>query len=814
MKKRRWAAILMAVVFVLQVIVSGSGNEAFASLYGENVGGTIAAWNGRATRSSQPVYVNGAVTMHEPIFLDFTAEDGRWCAPYCLEKGVTLKTSKATTGSLDAYNKLNKDQKQQLKRLSGFMTFVVTTTDDNAANWYWTYQCLIWHYCGQMSDTDAQLTLTNGYGIWSEYQRIRGLMDSYESRVSYGASFPNLIGTNQTYRMTYDAASGTYQTIIHDTSGMLSGGYFNNATSSNPNVSFIQCNADGSANGSGEYLKITSTVPIDRAAPVVCSQTKKSEYTPYSPNDVVLYNGSGYQTAFFFGDKSNDPVYAYFQVYTDSELAVSKKEITGDAELPGASLILYNSAGQVVDSWVSGTTPHIIRGLASGGYTLHETTAPDRHVLASDIAFNYDAASGTTQQVVMRDDYTSVRLNKVNESGNPLSGATMKLVDASGQVVDTWISDGTEHEVKGLPFGTYSWIEESAPDGYQLADPITVTVDMNGSGRGTMTDKETYVELLKVDENNKPLAGATLEILDATGAIIDTWVTGKTQHTVTGLKYGNYTLHEAKAPSGYQLAKDVPFTVTDERKTVTVTMEDKETVTRFMKYGEDKEPLAGATLEILDATGAVIDTWVTDGSWHEVKNLSFGTYTLHEAKAPEGWTVAEDVSFEVTSDPRTVTVTMSDRRIYGNFRLHKTSLQIPGKELQGATFSLYRTFDDGTADECLGDYTTDEHGEIYIEHLVYGKYYLKEIEANEHYYLNPENCEFEIREDGETVSADYINTAIVGVLHVRYENKFRRGQFVAGTPMTGDLEHPELALAILFMMLAIGAKEIITHRKR
>jgi hypothetical protein len=60
-------------------------------------------------------------------------------------------------------------------------------------------------------------------------------------------------------------------------------------------------------------------------------------------------------------------------------------------------------------------------------------------------------------------------ITKVDEEGNPLSGAKLQVLDSEGKVVDEWTSDGKEHIVM-LPDGNYKLHEVSAPEGYDLAE--------------------------------------------------------------------------------------------------------------------------------------------------------------------------------------------------------------------------------------------------------------------------------------------------------------------------------------------------------
>ena len=64
--------------------------------------------------------------------------------------------------------------------------------------------------------------------------------------------------------------------------------------------------------------------------------------------------------------------------YPKKDVYISKQDATTGEELPGATLVLKNSKGKVVDEWVSGTTPHKVKvKLAAGKYTLTETIAPE-----------------------------------------------------------------------------------------------------------------------------------------------------------------------------------------------------------------------------------------------------------------------------------------------------------------------------------------------------------------------------------------------------------------------------------------------------
>lgn len=428
-----------------------------------------------------------------------------------------------------------------------------------------------------------------------------------------------------------------------------------------------------------------------------------------------------------------------------------------------------------------------------------------------------------------------VRVEKVDEDGKRLIGATLAIVhadtenqsprrnaDGSYDILQIAKMDNDKPVLKAdgtfemtdaiwkseenltvwayVPEGDYYLVELEAPAGYVTAEPLAFHVSnnvkditINGEQKRvderdqtlTMMDRKLSVKISKQDiTTGKELPGAKLQITDKDGTVIDEWISTKEEHVVTNIKPGRYTLTEIIAPDDYTLADSIEFEIKDTYEVQRVIMKDELTHIELLKVDENGQALAGATLEIHDLEGNVLESWESATEPHTVRGLAAGTYVLHEAAAPEGLLLADDIEFTVTNKPQVIKVTMTDKMIRGNFKLIKTSKQITGKRLQGATFSLYRSNPEG--DEFLGLYVTDENGEINIYNLPYGDYYLKEERANARYYLNAETCRFEIRNNGETVIKNYENEAIAGRIIVHYEGTKDRGQSVVAHPQTGD----------------------------
>ncbi len=85
-------------------------------------------------------------------------------------------------------------------------------------------------------------------------------------------------------------------------------------------------------------------------------------------------------------------------------IEISKKAITGENEIEGATLSISDEDDNCIDTWVSGGKTHKIEGLTAGKiYTLREEIAPNGFLKATDIKFKVEN-TGEIQKVTMIDE--------------------------------------------------------------------------------------------------------------------------------------------------------------------------------------------------------------------------------------------------------------------------------------------------------------------------------------------------------------------------------------------------------------------------
>lgn len=456
----------------------------------------------------------------------------------------------------------------------------------------------------------------------------------------------------------------------------------------------------------------------------------------------------------------SDNTVIMYDALVPKTVTISKKDAATSDELPGAELTITKD-GTTVETWTSITTPHVIENLPDGTYTLTEVTSPDGYQKAENITFTVKDGIVETGPVTMYDNPVSVKISKQDiTTHNELPGAELKVSNkATGQVVDTWTSTDTPHEITGLKDGVYELTEITAPNGYEIAETITFTVRdrVVSSETVVMYDKpsEAVPNTVKISKRDATtgdeLPGAKLTVTDENGEVKDSWTSTNTPHEIENLANGTYTLTEVTAPDGYEVAESVVFTVKDgavignivimldqpkgDTPTPPTPDEDHSFVISKRDITNGKE-LAGAELTLTNEAGEEIDSWVSTKNPHEIKNLTDGEYTLTEVTAPNGYEVAESITF--TAEDGTVTggsVVMYDAPIKAtpsepeekkDFTISKRDITT-GRELPGAKLTLTDS-DDSIVETWISGSKPHE-----IKNLADGEYTLTEVTAPDGY---------------------------------------------------------------------------------
>ena len=345
---------------------------------------------------------------------------------------------------------------------------------------------------------------------------------------------------------------------------------------------------------------------------------------------------------------------------------------------------------------------------------------------------------------------------------------------------------------KSVYIGTYYAKEITAPKGFALSREVLTFKKTNGtdSATGLNVYKATALEnpkndpvnivLRKESKNGKALAGAefTINYYDT----LDN-VTGKTPkahwvvktdadgyagldqaYLVEGSAFyqtgsgnpcipiGTVTIQETKAPAGYVIDNELHiFKITDEGSATDTeyvetfnmpTLKNDPFTVSLDKKDESGKLLAGAQVQLLDSSKKVVAEWTTTTEPYVLSDeLVVGeTYTYHEVKAPDGYKLADDVTFTFDGT-KDLSVSMMDLKT----ETYITKTDITGSnEIEGATLTVAEADNLSTP---IDEWVSQKEPHI-IKGLLYGKEYVLTEKIPAAGYVTANSITFSLNDDG------------------------------------------------------------------
>lgn len=266
-------------------------------------------------------------------------------------------------------------------------------------------------------------------------------------------------------------------------------------------------------------------------------------------------------------DKSENTAGTTVQI-TDGKLSLTDGQTATIANIPaGVSYSIKETTG---DRYVTLINDKIT---AETTGTVEEGKTTETQFVNQVIHLNITKTDLTGEREVTGAAMTLYKAEDVNEDGTVKDGA---------EALDSWVSGKESFHDFGpaIKAGeSYVLVETVAPDGYTYAENISFTVNADGTIKTDAektTDKETGEDVYLVKDDvtkvsikkmdiigNNEVAGARLLLKDKEGNVIESWMSATEAHVFEQklIAGETYTLAEVTAPSGYEVAADITFTV-------------------------------------------------------------------------------------------------------------------------------------------------------------------------------------------------------------------------------------------------------------
>ena len=411
---------------------------------------------------------------------------------------------------------------------------------------------------------------------------------------------------------------------------------------------------------------------------------------------------------------------------------IDKRAFTSDSDdtfaLPGATLTVTDWNGNVVDSWESSDTAHVIRGLhlshdfagnrdTTKIYTLTETRPADGYVTARSIQFRLEQATDNNGYL----QETAVWVLRESED----------VAYRSGSIISpTAFSDDTVATIPAKLRAFWDKLMGKNPDadGVVIANWYCVNATLVVNFTNAANDRAIAKCLRESDFSDLAFDKVYLTGAAAPAFFADKQVADKP------------TDAEITYSASWILLKD------SDGFSQTVTMLDAPTRVKISKADiTTHEEIPGAKLRVLDKDGNVVDEWVSeDTPYYMEAMLAAGeTYTLEETLVPDGsgYVPANAVQFTVEDDGKIQHVFMQDD--YTKVQISKTDI-VTGKEISGAKLKI--TDANG---KTIAEWVTDGTPH-YMERIPMGTYTLTETMApTEQGYVRVERVTFEVGPTGD-----------------------------------------------------------------
>lgn len=249
---------------------------------------------------------------------------------------------------------------------------------------------------------------------------------------------------------------------------------------------------------------------------------------------------------------------------------------------------------------------------------------------------------------------------------------------------------------------------------------------------GPTIEYETGLRILKYETGTEiPISGCRFEVIGPDGDSIGVFVTdGDGRIEIPLSKVGNYTVIERDSASHYVISEEPAQNVTvvyDEVAEVTF-FNDPYGMLRIEKRSNTGQKLQGAviTIEHIES-GQTFTAETTSAGVAIFDEIPLGAYRIQEKTAPVGWKLDDTVYTATVVAGETTTIPIINEELPG-LRIikydRKNMVAMPD-----VTFAVYR---DG---EFLGNFKTDQFGEILLTNVEPGTYRAFEVDTGDEGYI-------------------------------------------------------------------------------
>ena len=407
------------------------------------------------------------------------------------------------------------------------------------------------------------------------------------------------------------------------------------------------------------------------------------------------------QTVYLSG-KEQDVVTVEFSNGKHGNLIITKIDSVTKQPLPGAQFKITTSDGSFVGNYGGAVTSNGIYTTDSNGQIKLVNLKPDTYVVTEIKAPDGYVLDSTSQTVkVDRNDTQTLtftntpigggQIIKVDaDSGKRIKGVQFEIAKMNGERIGTYTTDSNGViTLPQLADGWYTATEIKAAKGY-LLDSTPHNFEVKAGKTTSLTIENTQASSMlihKIDSvTGKGIYGVAFLVSDSKGNPIGQYTSDQNGYVYIDktLTDGKYLVREIQAANGYVLDTTVRTFYVEYGATSTITWKNTPTMGQIQitkKSADDNPfnalaagtPLPGATFEVYNRAGNLVNTVVTDKNGIATTDtLPLGRYTIRETKAPVFYSATtQSIEVEIEFSGQIVRVEVLNQSVYTNVSVTK-----------------------------------------------------------------------------------------------------------------------------------------------
>ena len=433
----------------------------------------------------------------------------------------------------------------------------------------------------------------------------------------------------------------------------------------------------------------------------------------------------------------------------ETALRIVKVEKGTNTPLEGAVFKVTNPDGTALGSFSTGADGMVTIPVSIvGHYTVEEIVAPKWHTLSVQPTQHITVLHGKTAVVTYENaPYGSLRVEKISDTGEALSGVTMQVKD---------IVTGTAYKKKtdagGVAFfdelrpASYEVREIAGIDGWQFDGEAVKTVGVSAGETASVSFTNMELPGLRITKYDRAtcaaLAGVTFEIWHDGASIGHCTTDAQGEILLPNAAAGTYLVQEVQGSDTHILCttpQQIELKAGDGIRTLVFFNDLKPGLTLTKVDSADlSKPIANAKFELkkVDGSYGPVELLTNERGEIDLSGLPTGAYVVTELSC---------VGYVIDDAQRIIELKPNENAEFVFTNAIKPSLQIvkassDGSRLKNVSFRIAK-IEDGTH---YLDRTTNEQGEILISDLEPGVYSVRETATDSSHILDVREYHMEL----------------------------------------------------------------------